>query len=518
MSGMPPNNPLDNTMPTGSFWDNVQARAPKKHTGAEARATQTFLRNKGYNVKVDGLWGPETESAARNWRSARNPAVWNRSVNAAPRTIGSTTTRAGTPHPTPVPGNRTQPVGPVTPPGYRSPAGAGPQGGLNLSQMFGQNLPDTQVGNALPLGLGNNVGNPLSNSLAGVGANMNPGLAAKYAGMEYDPQIQGLQNQINFVPKQTAQNLHDLQTWYAQVQGSLGKARDAASANGAMQTASMGNASAGILASLGGGDNPGAGMVAGAGADAAALSGQLGNIESSFLKDEGPLLQADAMAQSTREQARQQAIARDLLNQQLTLKGQRGAKQGELGMQISEYNNTLAAQRNQNLLGIGQYNNSLAQQRGNNQLSIRQYNNQLAQQNHQNAMDNVTTQAGLALSGAQINSLNKQTSTIQKPGAFVPWDRLNPQQQNYMVTQATAQIAPAKGLHGWKYVAPGDKSTQGMLTRQQNQKVINNAKLSMRKWFMSQHYNNPRLASRIDQAINAAVKQAAIMSQAGTKY
>lgn len=41
------------------------------------RAMQQFLRAKGYNIAVDGINGPQTQSAAEDWRTARNPKIWS---------------------------------------------------------------------------------------------------------------------------------------------------------------------------------------------------------------------------------------------------------------------------------------------------------------------------------------------------------------------------------------------------------------------------------------------------------
>jgi hypothetical protein len=45
---------------------------------------QTFLRNKGYDIAVDGIQGPLTAAAAADWRTHRDPHGWNTAHGGAP--------------------------------------------------------------------------------------------------------------------------------------------------------------------------------------------------------------------------------------------------------------------------------------------------------------------------------------------------------------------------------------------------------------------------------------------------
>lgn len=48
-----------------------------RHNTDSVRAMQKFLVSKGYNIVVDGVNGPQTQSAAQNWRTARTPGAWS---------------------------------------------------------------------------------------------------------------------------------------------------------------------------------------------------------------------------------------------------------------------------------------------------------------------------------------------------------------------------------------------------------------------------------------------------------
>lgn len=55
----------------------ASASTPPPTAGSRVTAMQQFLRSKGYDIAVDGIQGPLTTAAARDWRTSRNPHSWN---------------------------------------------------------------------------------------------------------------------------------------------------------------------------------------------------------------------------------------------------------------------------------------------------------------------------------------------------------------------------------------------------------------------------------------------------------
>lgn len=51
--------------------------AAKPSPGSKVTSMQQFLKNKGYDISVDGVQGPLTSAAAQDWRTSRNPNAWN---------------------------------------------------------------------------------------------------------------------------------------------------------------------------------------------------------------------------------------------------------------------------------------------------------------------------------------------------------------------------------------------------------------------------------------------------------
>lgn len=384
--------------------------------------------------------------------------------------------------------------------------GAGHPGGLGGAGGSPGNpylLPNPIVGH--PLQLTGSGGSLLPLGLANAGSPFDPSVAGAYAGAEFDPQILGVQNQLNVIPGQTAQNLHDISSWYQQVLSALDTARQQAGVTGATGSGNMKAVAQGVLGSLGGGG--GSNALAGAGADSQALAGQIGSIESNFLSGEAPLLQADAASASTREQARQQAIARDLTNQMLGLQGQKGARQSDLSMQIAEYNNNLTNQQNQNTLGIRQYNNQFLTNQQQQRLNLGEYNNNLAQTQYGNQIGNLTTADVLALTGAQVKYYGQG---LGKPG-FVPWAQVPAPEKDKMLNNALLTVAPSGALHDWK-------PPKTFADRQANQMVINRAKQQLVKWFHGRGYTNPQISVMIDTAIRGAVNRARAAAENNQAY
>lgn len=178
-------------------------------------------------------------------------------------------------------------------------------------------------------------------------------MADKLAGMQFDPQIQQLQRQINEAPVQGAQNLADIGNWENQVQGHLATAgtRDAAATQQGQD--SIRSAVEGIVNSLGGSANPGAALVGATGARALGTLAGIGQSQSQFDSDLAPILQAGATAARTNEQNRQGNALADLKSQLLGVQGQRGDAKAKASLDILSANNQ-ARQQN--------FGNRLAQQ------------------------------------------------------------------------------------------------------------------------------------------------------------
>lgn len=168
---------------------------------ADIRSMQAFLRSQGYNITVDGIYGPQTDSAKADWQSGvgrRNPSRWNQQQRSGGRAAA--------------PASRS----PVKPPVYGPPAPSVPQmgngGGTTYAELLKLLGPDTF--------------NPKAYAQSEVNA-------------AYDPQIAQMKRDIGLTSKQDAVKQQHIMDWFSQLAQYAQKASQGASADisSAMQNA-----------------------------------------------------------------------------------------------------------------------------------------------------------------------------------------------------------------------------------------------------------------------------------------
>lgn len=195
------------------------------------------------------------------------------------------------------------------------------------------------------------AGIPIPTSLAAQLANAG-------AGAQFDPQIHDVQQLIAQEPVDASQHLHDINSWYGQIQNALGTAgkRDTAATRAGVS--SLGDAVSSILSSLGGKANAGAANVGATGANDVGTLQALGTSQDMLNNDLAPIF-AQEKASTSRDQANKDALGKTALVQQLEdLQGQRGqavtSQRDSVLMQILGQNNSLAQQGFQNRLAVQQ--------------------------------------------------------------------------------------------------------------------------------------------------------------------
>lgn len=183
--GRPPgfpvrDNPGDPGHGTSPYTGTKHQRNMQRFATMSVRQKQSFLVNKGYHVKVDGVMGPETHAAARAWKRGRTSQQWNTNYHGHPN-----------------PGKSGG--------GSGSGSGGGSGSGLHLGGGGG--------------GGGNQGGG--GSGASGGGFPTTQALkkqAGKYASAAtraaYRPAIRQQQRQTQLDAAQEAQNLQDLGSWY----------------------------------------------------------------------------------------------------------------------------------------------------------------------------------------------------------------------------------------------------------------------------------------------------------------
>jgi len=258
------------------------------------------------------------------------------------------------------------------------------------------------------------------------------------AGLQYDAQINALKDQQAQGTNQAAQNQGDISHWYDAVLGAQGTAaqRDHAAAEASKGTLS--SEIQGIINSLGGGANEGAGMVGSAGASALGLLGANEQAGDQYNTDLAPLLHEESAGQHRAQKARDDQAAVQLANQLLELQGARGqAKVKALGdIRQQNFGNRLAVQ-NANAaaaslgINIAQAKSGIAHQRNADKLAREQLQDEIRANKVKLGLD-----------------------------AHAPaWKQLTPDDRNHVINtalqQALAQYTPKGGgsITNWKGVS-----------------------------------------------------------------
>lgn len=201
---------------------------------------------------------------------------------------------------------------------------------------------------------------------------LDPHLANRIANGEYAGAIRSAKDALRLAPRQGAQSLHDIGSWYGQAGKAQTKAasRDKAATRAAQ--ASLSGLSGGILASLGGSANPAASELAGMSQNGLNTLTALGNVEDTYNNDLAPLL-ASERAGALKNQRNQNVLdTRDARNSLTDLLGKRGSALASTQLQLGEYNNNLQDSAANRALQILQYNNTGQQQQFGNEMSAAQ--------------------------------------------------------------------------------------------------------------------------------------------------
>lgn len=279
----------------GKFKSDVElARTGNR---AAALRAQNWLHTHGHpGVKVDGVWGPRSNKAAK----AALHGKYNPVGDGQP---GSTNPGANDPPKKDLKNKDDK------------------QSRENLA-LFGKMIGDPNVGKMLPRSMADAI-----------------------AGLQFDAPIHDMKNQIGREPYQRAQDLHDIANWYGQVQHLNNQAGDNATKIANQVASGIAGSGQDLMAALGGRANGAAGMMAAVTAQDAALQRQLGGIEATYRSDNNAQLENAQAGASAATSAQHSAQANDLQLKLADLLGQRGQARKAALMDILDKNNALAQQR-----------------------------------------------------------------------------------------------------------------------------------------------------------------------------
>jgi hypothetical protein len=274
-------------------------------TPAKTKATQTMLKKFGFNIAIDGLYGPQTKSAYDAYMHQVNPAKWNQQMR-------------GTQVPT-----KPTPTTPTTPPG-KTPKVPGTARTTQSATNPGQSFIDQLMSK---FGIGASIVDPKSAANALVEA-------------QYGPQAAALTRQMADARSQQQADQAQLGQWYKEL---VGQATQAFADEGKAFAGISSGADAatkGLVDSLGGSANPAA--------SSAAAYGQInkGELDSNTQADlhalEGMGLGYAKQGIGKRAdsaRAFEQTMG-DLFNQQKSLAAQRAAAYATAFNDYTDKNNT----------------------------------------------------------------------------------------------------------------------------------------------------------------------------------
>ena len=196
-----------------------------------------------------------------------------------------------------------------------------------------------------------------------LGPNLSPDLISSLAGE------QDINNSINYLKSLVSQNAADaaqhqknIDSWYTEVGNSLATAATRDKAINAATTASIQDASKGIISGIGGEANPGSGMAAQAGQQGVDLAAALGSANEQYNSDIAPLIQMEAAGAKSQAAESDRQASQDLQKQILDAQTTRDTNLANARVQLAQINSGLDQNRAQMYLGALQQNNALAQQ------------------------------------------------------------------------------------------------------------------------------------------------------------
>lgn len=244
------------------------------------RNMQQFLKNRGYNITVDGIRGPQTNAVVAAFHNGISPAQLAAKSAPTQKAIPSAQpTRNGGGG-----GGRVQPSGPKP---------SGSNGSRTPAAVPKPGVPDLQGGT-----------DPFA---------VDPYAYAKSAAnAQYDPQIAALQNQLNQLDPQHAQNIADLTSWINQIRGDNTKATADTQAFDQKNLGNYDQTAQAIASLFGGATAPEAGGFADIGRTE--LTG-LADTQNAFQKNIGTILAAQGADNLRAESGQYQRSKSDLLGQ-----------------------------------------------------------------------------------------------------------------------------------------------------------------------------------------------------------
>lgn len=341
--------------------------AQAKAKGPSAKQLQSMLRSRGYNLKVDGVWGPISRSAYKAFKAGVGARRWNGNHPGSIAAAGRGSGGAGG-------------------------SGGGSGGGTGGSGGGGGGRGRGGRGGGGMRGAGIQIPNAKAYAKSEIAA-------------QYNPILNELRYQRDQQQSQGAQDLADIKSYYGQLANTLSQVQ---SAGDAFQQAALQQSQAdqqGILRSIGGGANPAAGAV-GSFADLmhGALQGTLAAQQNYMTNQQALAAQGQAQALTNQQRITQQAVQG--INQQIN---------SELGSRSSDYLKALADAQQQRLQDMAALQNMqiAAGQFG---LSMKQGAAQLANQNLQNKAlkQQLSGKAGnfKSLTAADRSKLVEQVNTV----------------------------------------------------------------------------------------------------------
>lgn len=253
---------------------------------------QTVLRNHGYDVKVDGIAGPKTNSALADFHGSHpNSTKWSRANGSSAAPVADLATR------------QKQSDGPTNAKANANAAASG------SSSSAGGTDPNAGMAKLL-------------SSITGKSGGINPAkweinpakVGAAQAGSEYDPQISQANQNISDAGKQAKINLADLSKWFGDA-GSIAKT-SATQSKQDFATAQKDNtaASQAILSAFGGDAGAGGASLANTAQNGANTLAAEGANTSSFNDMLKGLISSQGADAQTQQNSKDQASIADMKN------------------------------------------------------------------------------------------------------------------------------------------------------------------------------------------------------------
>lgn len=391
------------------------ASLPGGMTREQVGEMQQFLVNHGFQVAVDGVYGPQTKSAAAHFRANhKGGEAWS-----AANGIG---------------------VHPATK-ADAVPAGRGPAGGGGAT------------GPAAPAANGTSGAlQQLLQALLSGGGNVGQGYdAADFGNAAAAPdmaQAAALQRQVDANPLQENQNQADISQWYGldptadsyklSVLGRLAQAKAADAKSATEVGGNMGDLAKSLAGSIGGAANDGSAGVLAAGQNSAGTVAALGQAQSDYESNMDPLLRAEAAGAASREKGANSQALLDLQDKLAQAKGQ------------------ATADRATGVMGAVDKNNDLAQKRFANQGNLLSLLAQMqAADPNANTLDNAKTRA-------QIAEINAQAAKARAAAThLVSGASTSPKLAKASLGDLTAQIGGIAGI-GADHRIPAGMSVGGI--------------------------------------------------------